>query len=96
MKTIDVLKTGSLTDIIGPVGTLRRILKNHKFFENNGLKISVYNKGRFFRDWTDNDVIKKTSKKTWKQKFRAKLDNWAKHSFLLSVLLVERKYHVHK
>ena len=96
MKTIDVLKTGSLTDIIGPVGTLRRILKNHKFFENNGLKISVYNKGRFFRDWTDNDVIKKSSKKTWKQKFRAKLDNWAKHSFLLSVLLVERKYHEHK
>lgn len=96
MRKIDVLKTGRLTDIIGPVGTLRRILKNHDYFERNGLDISIYNMGRFFRDWNDSDSQNIATKKFNKQCFRAKLDNWAKNSFLLSMLLVERKYRDHK
>lgn len=95
MKQIDVLKTGRLTDIIGPVGTLKRILRNHQYFQENGLDISVYNVGKFFKDWVDKPSTS-GGKKSAKQKFRAKLDNWAKHSFLLSVILVERKYHDHK
>lgn len=95
MKTIDVLKTGRLTDIIGPVGTLKRILRNHKYFLDNGLDISVYNHGRFLKDWEDKPSST-VRKKTLKHKFREKLDNWAKHSFLLSVILVERKYRDHK
>lgn len=95
MKKIDVLKTGRLTDIVGPVGTLKRILRNHLYFQDKGLDISVYNVGKFFKDWVDNPSAS-GGKKTAKQKFRAKLDNWAKHSFLLSVLLVEYKYYGHK
>ena len=63
MRKIDVLKTGRLTDIIGPVGTLRRILKNHDYFESNGLDISIYNMGRFFRYWNDSDFQNTTTKK---------------------------------
>lgn len=96
MRKIDVLKTGRLTDIIGPVGTLRRILKNHNYFESNGLDISIYNMGRFFRDWNDNESNNQTTKRFSKKCFRSKLDNWAKNSFLLSMLLVERKYRDHK
>lgn len=95
MKQIDILKTGRLTDIIGPVGTLKRILRNHQYFLDNGLDISVYNVGKFFKDWEDKQPTSE-AKKSKKQKIRAKLDNWAKHSFFLSVILVERKYHDHK
>lgn len=96
MIKIDVLKTGHLTDIIGPVGTLRRILKNRDFFEGYGLEIAIYNTGRFFRDWTQPDSAKKPAKKSKKQIFKTILDNCAKHNFLLSVLLIEWKYYTHK
>lgn len=96
MKTIDVLKTGRLTDIIGPVGTLKRIIKYREYFQDHGLNISIFNSGKIIRQLSeipDSSDLKMTS---GKRVFRSYLDNLAKHSFILSLILVERKYQAHK
>ena len=43
MKQIDVIRPGSLTDIIGPAGTLKRILKNQDYFNYRGYNVSIFN-----------------------------------------------------
>ena len=37
MKTVDVIRPGSLRTIIGPSGTLKRIIQNKDYFEHRGL-----------------------------------------------------------
>lgn len=41
MKKIDVLHTGTLNSIIGPVQTIKRVIKNHDYFIENGYDITV-------------------------------------------------------
>ena len=93
MKQIDVIRPGSLYQIIGPVATLKRILNDRSYFLENGLDISIYNRGRFYQTLDqlsgDNKGVsvlgKKHSIKEW-------LDRKAKNSYLLSVLLIEYKF----
>lgn len=42
MKSVDVIYSGSLNSIIGPVQTLKRITKNHDSFLENGYDITVF------------------------------------------------------
>ena len=42
MKTVDVIRPGSLINIIGPSGTLKRIIQNKDYFEHRGYLINVY------------------------------------------------------
>lgn len=92
MLYIDVVKSGSLYETIGPVGTLKRILKNRRFFIEKGLDISVYNQGFFYSEWTEADDWKpKGGKPSLKRRIRSMIDNWAKYSFWLSALLVEKE-----
>lgn len=42
MKTVDVIRPGSLRTIIGPSGTLKRIIQNKDYFEHRGYLINVY------------------------------------------------------
>lgn len=42
MKTIDIIRPGSVNAIIGPVGTLKRILKNRAYFQSRGYDVSLF------------------------------------------------------
>lgn len=42
MKSVDVIHTGTLNSIIGPVQTLKRIIKNHDYFLENGYDVTVF------------------------------------------------------
>lgn len=42
MKTIDVIRPGSLSSIIGPSGTLKRIIKNKDYFQGRGYDINIF------------------------------------------------------
>lgn len=42
MKRVDVIFTGTLNSIIGPVQTLKRIRNNHDFFYENGYDVTVF------------------------------------------------------
>lgn len=42
MKTVDVIRPGSLKTIIGPSGTLKRIIKNKSYFEDRGYFVNIY------------------------------------------------------
>lgn len=93
MKQIDVIRPGSMYQIIGPVATLKRILNDRPFFMKKGLDISIYNRGHFYQtlDQLSGDNKgpatggKKHSIKEW-------LDRKAKNSYLLSVILIEYKF----
>ncbi len=42
MKKVDVIRPGSLKQIIGPAGTLKRIIKNKSYFESRGYNINIF------------------------------------------------------
>ena len=42
MKKVDVVFAGNLDSIVGPSQTLKRIIKNHNFFFDNGFDITVF------------------------------------------------------
>lgn len=42
LKTVDIIRPGSINAIIGPVGTLKRILNNQDYFNNRGYQVSVF------------------------------------------------------
>lgn len=42
MTQVDVILTGTLNSIIGPVQTVKRIIKNHDYFIENGYDVTVF------------------------------------------------------
>lgn len=42
MKKIDVIRSGSLSLIIGPSGTMKRIIKNREYFLSRGYDINIF------------------------------------------------------
>ena len=42
MKKVDIVFTGSLKQIIGPMGTMKRIIKNKEYFESRGYEVTVF------------------------------------------------------
>lgn len=42
MKQVDIVRPGSINAIIGPVGTLKRILKNQDYFNKRGYQVTVF------------------------------------------------------
>lgn len=90
MKIVDVVRPGSMYQIIGPVATLKRILSNRSFFQEKGLDISIFNRGHFYQtlqQLSENNVA--SSKVGIKHRIKEYFDRKAKHSYLLSVVLVE-------
>lgn len=41
-KQVDIIRPGSINSIIGPVGTLKRILKNQDYFNSRGYEVTVF------------------------------------------------------
>ena len=90
MKKVDHIYTGSLTSIVGPSGTIRRILKNSTRLKEDGLDVSVFNHGRIYKDWDDNVFSSfKPKVKSRKHSLKLTLDVWAKKSRWLSIALME-------
>lgn len=42
MKKVDIIRPGSINAIIGPVGTLKRMLKNQEYFNSRGYQVTVF------------------------------------------------------
>lgn len=42
MKQVDIIRPGSINAIIGPVGTLKRILNNQKYFNSRGYEVTLF------------------------------------------------------
>lgn len=42
MKTVDIIRPGSINAIIGPVGTLKRMLRNQAYFNSRGYEVTVF------------------------------------------------------
>src|SRR5690606_1204356 len=42
MKKVDIIMSTTLKSIIGPVQTIKRIINNKSFYQNNGYEISVF------------------------------------------------------
>ena len=42
MKVVDVIRPGSLRTIVGPSGTLKRIIKNQGYFKSRGYNINIF------------------------------------------------------
>lgn len=76
MKQVDIIRPGSINAIIGPVGTLKRMLKNQEYFNSRGYHVTVF---------TDESIeigpiqdpppaIHRTI--TWKSKLRQKIGSF--------------------
>lgn len=90
MLRVDHIYTGSLTSIVGPSGTIRRILKNAKYLEDEGIDVSVFNHGKIYKNWKDDSFSNfKPRAMSKKHKFKLYLDVLAKDNRLLSIALME-------
>ncbi len=96
MISIDVIRPGSLFQIVGPVATLRRILLNRDYFITNDLDVTVYNGNREYK--TLDDLTSNNKGRAYGRKHR--LFEWLSHhadkSYLISVFLIEYKYQTAK
>lgn len=45
MKKVDILISANINHIGGPMGTMKRILKNKEYFESRGYKVSIFDYG---------------------------------------------------
>lgn len=89
MKKVDHIYTGSLTSIVGPSGTIRRLLMNSPKLREEGIDISVFNHGVILKSWEDKSFSNfkpKTISK--KHKFKLRLDALAKDRKWLSIALM--------
>lgn len=99
MKKVDVIRPGSLSNIIGPVGTLKRMIKNREYFLSRGYDVKVY---------TNDDLSEKiqkpintnkkntNSKKSFVKKYLTKIKTQlrlkAKGSAILSLFYMKKSH----
>lgn len=94
MKTVDVIRPGSLRTIIGPSGTLKRIIKNKDYFEGRGYFINIFthdNINKSLYKSMDNSMNQSCVKNNIK-KFKAYLRLKAKSCKLLAFIYLYRDY----
>lgn len=92
MVNVDVVRPGSLTQIVGPVATLRRILSARDYFLENGLDITIYNGARTFQKISDVQTHGTGNSKSRRHRLFEWMANHAVNSYILSVILVEYKH----
>lgn len=94
MKKVDIVKPGSLNNIIGPVGTIKRILNNRDFFITRGYDIQVFTNDSFIQKTDENKHIV-ANKSNFSLKARLRI--FAHKSFLLSIMyLLKGNYETKK
>lgn len=92
MLTIDVITPFNFSEIVGPVGTVKRILDNREYFLSQNCDITVINKRRALKQWTPSKESNVNNHGNWKHKLKIKLDSMAINNRLLSIILVELKF----
>lgn len=102
MKQVDIIRPCTINAIVGPIGTLKRILKNKEYFENRGYNVSLFVNesialGRAV-ETSDIDVVNvaKTTKPSLKSRIYNQLSLWGKHIYPLACWLMENYYKVTK
>ena len=97
MKEVDIIRPCSINAIIGPIGTLKRIIKNKDYFEGRGYKVSLFvNESIALHcpvSISDVKTIPAANKKaSIKGRIYSKLSLWGKHVYPLACWLMKNKY----
>ena len=89
MKKVDVIYTGTLNSIIGPVQTIKRIRKNHDFFLENGYDVTIFTSDNMAQS-TAAKIRESQSDSVKKMKV---FSHWLmKHSWLYSAYRVRHSF----
>lgn len=93
IKKIDVIRPRSLRAIIGPSGTLRRIIKNRDYFLGRGYDIEIFTHDNIYHG-TNLPPVKKIQKSNNSVlfKIKAKIRALASKSYLLGIFYVKKDY----
>lgn len=97
MKKVDIIRPCSINAIIGPIGTLKRILKNRDYFVGRGYEASLFvdESIRLQRpaELSDAKVATVTKgKPSLKGRIYNQLSLWGKHIYPLACWLMKNKY----
>lgn len=91
---VDVIRPRSLRAIIGPSGTLRRIIENRPFFINRGYNIEIFTHDNIYYGTNLPPVNKiQKNKKTIIHSAKTKLRSLAKRSYLLGIFYITIDYY---
>ena len=92
MTKVDVIFSANLNSIVGPVQTLKRIISNHSYFEENGYDLTVFTLDNLEGTKTIQSVKVQDVAKTSSSKFVKKIKEIARflaqHSFLYDALRI--------
>ena len=89
-KRVDIVFTGSLNQIIGPMGTIKRIIKNQEYFNSRGYKVSVFTNDSIPGSSFGVPTTSSYKKSTLKGKVKSLYKRMLKHSYLLDIFDMER------
>lgn len=97
MKQVDIIRPCSINAIIGPIGTLKRILKNREYFIGRGYDASLFvdESIRLQRPVELSDakaMVGKKSRPSLKGRIYSRLSLWGKHIYPLACWLMKNKY----
>lgn len=92
MKKVDVIRPSSLNSIIGPSGTLRRIIKNKDFFENRGYCFEIFTYDNLLpeKKVSKLDGKKQSIIKNFLSKIKSRLRMKAKDNKILAIAYLKR------
>ena len=93
MKQVDIIISGYINAIMGPVGTLKRILKNKEYFENRGYQVNIFTFESVavgpFSDISKVPIAySRKPKLTMRMKFSSHIRKLSMHSKLLTCFIV--------
>lgn len=97
MKQVDIIRPCGINAIIGPIGTLKRILKNREYFKKRGYNPSlIVNESIVLQRPVKLSDSKATPQSKGKLSAKGKLYNklslWGKHIYPLACWLMKNKY----
>lgn len=94
MKQVDIIRPGSINAIIGPVGTLKRMLKNQEYFNSRGYQLTVFTNESIAIGPIQVPPPAVHSTKTWKAKLRQKIGSFlrvrAQKNFYIAKWFLDR------
>lgn len=101
MKEVDIIRPCTINAIVGPIGTLKRILKNKKYFVERGYDVSLFvnesiTLGRSVEASDTNNMCVTSGKPSFKGRIYTQLNLWGKHVYPLACWLMENYYKVTK
>lgn len=97
MKEVDIIRPCSINAIIGPIGTLKRILKNKLYFEGRGYDVSLFvNESIVHQRPVDISDVRSTNNESKKSSIKSRIYNklslLGKNIYPLACWLMKNKY----